>query len=95
MIFRTCQILLNAGDVIFVDLEFEGYRKRELVTSYLRRLIGVHYYGDHPRNNTPIKFIPKQYSDAVRDADTKCTLTREKNCGSMLSTRISQKTLSC
>lgn len=77
MIFKAINEVFHPGYSIQIDKDFHGSRL-EKVRRYLKRLFGVINYGKPYWADPPIEFLPKEYSDYIRDADAKAGMARRK-----------------
>lgn len=77
MTFKVVNEVFHPGYSIQIDKDFQGERLKK-VRRYLKRLFGVVNYGRAYWADPPFEFLPKVFSEFIRDADTKALQARRK-----------------
>jgi hypothetical protein len=74
-IFLVVNSLFRPGDSIIIDKDYHGNTAKH-VKRHLKRLFGLTYCGSRYEANPEIEFIPRKYSQNVRDAHKKSKKAR-------------------
>lgn len=77
LIFKSMEPLIKHFDMIQIDVDFLGWRKK-YVEKCLKRLFGEIFYGKSPLSNPKIQFTKPEYSEDVKLADKKSKMARHR-----------------
>lgn len=78
LIFRAVVEIYSFVDVIVIDTDFEGERRRH-VERCLRRLFGERFVGQYPLTSPNILFQSARSNKNVKEADLKSKLARHRS----------------